>query len=180
MACIEYTNRALIRIQCLFGIGRFQYLSIQDQVNISVQAIFTFLPYIYYYTKLKGDINIELGQLRVRDMQTGRGILTFRTRNSIVSATKKGFQILACKYVTITPDLCKLLYWDGYRNSPKLWELKSEFFHLGESLCVLVQGTPQSPYKSVSELISQKNGRVTSGLKKSKGRNSTAYVWINE
>ncbi|MFB9758221.1 nucleoside-diphosphate kinase [Ectobacillus funiculus] len=69
---------------------------------------------------------------------------------------QKGFQILACKYVTITPDLCKLLYWDGYRNSPKLWELKSEFFHLGESLCVLVQGTPQSPYKSVSELISQK------------------------
>lgn len=70
---------------------------------------------------------------------------------------QKGFQILACKYMTITPDLCQLLYYDEDKDySEWWWELEAEFFHLGESLCVLVQGTPQSPYKSVSELIEKK------------------------
>lgn len=67
---------------------------------------------------------------------------------------RKGFQILACKYVTITPHLCQRLYWDENKDYAEWWwELESEFLNLGESLCVLVQATPQSPYKSVSELI---------------------------
>ncbi|WP_028400093.1 nucleoside-diphosphate kinase [Ectobacillus panaciterrae] len=69
---------------------------------------------------------------------------------------QKGFQILACKYVTITPDLCRLLYRDRYKSYPERRELEAEFFRLGESLCVLVHGTPQPPYKSISELISKK------------------------
>jgi nucleoside diphosphate kinase len=70
---------------------------------------------------------------------------------------QKGFKILACKYVTITPDICRLLYWNGY-DVPTAWwwELEAEFFNLGESLCVLVQGTTSPPYKSVSELIDKK------------------------
>ncbi|CAG9614736.1 Nucleoside diphosphate kinase [Bacillus rhizoplanae] len=67
---------------------------------------------------------------------------------------RKGFQILACKYVTITPHLCRRLYWDENKDYAEWWwELESEFLNLGESLCVLVKGTPQPPYKSVSELI---------------------------
>lgn len=70
---------------------------------------------------------------------------------------EKGFQILACKYVTITPDLCRSLYWnENIDFTDKWWELESEFFYLGESLCVLVQGTPEPPYKSVSEWIDRK------------------------
>lgn len=70
---------------------------------------------------------------------------------------QKGFQILTCKYVTITPDLCRLLYWEEDKDYSEWWhELEAEFFHLGESLCVLVQGTPQPPYKSVSELIEKR------------------------
>jgi nucleoside diphosphate kinase len=70
---------------------------------------------------------------------------------------QKGLQILACKYVTITPDLCRSLYWnENIDFTDKWWELESEFFHLGESLCVLVQGTPEAPYKSVSEWIDRK------------------------
>lgn len=70
---------------------------------------------------------------------------------------QKGFQILACRYVTITPDLCRLLYWDEEKEfSDWWWEIESEFFNLGESLCVLVQGTPNPPYQSVSEMIEKK------------------------
>jgi nucleoside diphosphate kinase len=70
---------------------------------------------------------------------------------------QKGFQILACKYVTITPELCQSLYWnENIDFTDKWWELESEFFSLGESLCVLVQGIPEPPYKSVSELIDRK------------------------
>jgi nucleoside diphosphate kinase len=69
----------------------------------------------------------------------------------------KGFQLLACKYVTITPDLCRNLYWNENSDfTDKWWELESEFFNLGESLCVLVQGTPEQPYRSVSEWIDRK------------------------
>lgn len=68
---------------------------------------------------------------------------------------RKGFKILACKYVTITPDRCRSLYWNG-DYSEWWWEIEAEFFNLGESLCVLVQGTSESPYKSVSELIEKK------------------------
>jgi nucleoside diphosphate kinase len=78
-----------------------------------------------------------------------KGILSF--------LQQKGFQILACKYVTITPDLCRLLYWDEEKEfSNWWWEIESEFFNLGESLCVLVQGTPNPPYTSVSEMIEKK------------------------
>ncbi|SFB26206.1 MULTISPECIES: nucleoside-diphosphate kinase [unclassified Bacillus (in: firmicutes)] len=70
---------------------------------------------------------------------------------------EKGFEILACKYVTITPDLCRLLYWKGDDHvTGWWWELEAEFFNLGESLCILVQGTTSPPYRSVSELIDQK------------------------
>lgn len=70
---------------------------------------------------------------------------------------QKGFQILACKYVTITPDLCRSLYWnEDIVFTDKWWEKESEFFNLGESLCVLVQGIPEPPYKSVSEWIDRK------------------------
>ncbi|HYK71712.1 MAG TPA: nucleoside-diphosphate kinase, partial [Pseudoneobacillus sp.] len=70
---------------------------------------------------------------------------------------EKGFRILACKYLTITPDLCRLLYWNGDDVFDEWWwELEAEFFNLGESLCILVQGTAPSPYHSVSELIDQK------------------------
>ncbi|MDQ6596421.1 nucleoside-diphosphate kinase [Bacillus salipaludis] len=68
---------------------------------------------------------------------------------------RKGFKILTCKYVTVTPDLCRLLYWN--EGNLEWWhELEAEFYNLGESLCVLVQGTPKPPYKSVSELIVKK------------------------
>jgi nucleoside diphosphate kinase len=70
---------------------------------------------------------------------------------------EKGFRILACKYVTITPNLCRSLYWNENNDfTDKWWELESEFFNLGESLCVLVQGTPEEPYRSVSEWIDRK------------------------
>jgi len=70
---------------------------------------------------------------------------------------QKGLQILTYKYVTITPDLCRRLYWEENKAYSEWWhELETEFFHLGESLCVLVQGTPQSSYKSVSEMIEKK------------------------
>jgi nucleoside diphosphate kinase len=70
---------------------------------------------------------------------------------------QNGFEILACKYVTVTPDLCRLLYWDGeVAFDAWWWELEAEFFNLGESLCILVQGTAPPPYKSVSEWIDQK------------------------
>lgn len=70
---------------------------------------------------------------------------------------QKGLEILACNYVTITPDLCRSLYWnENIDFTDKWWELESEFFHLGESLCVLVQGIPDAPYKSVSEWIDRK------------------------
>lgn len=70
---------------------------------------------------------------------------------------EKGLKILACKYVKITPELCRQLYFnEGYDYNKWLWELESEFFNLGESLCVLVKGKPYSEYKSVSDLIDQK------------------------
>jgi nucleoside diphosphate kinase len=70
---------------------------------------------------------------------------------------EKDVQILASKYVTITPELCRSLYWnEEFVFTDKWWELESEFFHLGESLCVLVQGKPEAPYKSVSEWIDRK------------------------
>ncbi|WP_165350662.1 MULTISPECIES: nucleoside-diphosphate kinase [Bacillaceae] len=70
---------------------------------------------------------------------------------------QKGFQILTYKYVTITPDLCRRLYWEENKDYSEWWhELESEFFNLGESLCVLVQGTPPSSYQSVSDLIEKK------------------------
>jgi nucleoside diphosphate kinase len=78
--------------------------------------------------------------------------------NEILSfLQQKGFQILACKYVTITPELCQSLYWnENIDFTDKWWELESEFFSLGESLCVLVKGIPEHPYKSVSDLIDRK------------------------
>lgn len=67
---------------------------------------------------------------------------------------QKGLKILACKYVTITPSLCRRLYWDEDDDSDYWWwKLETEYFNLGESLCILVQGTPQYPYRSISELI---------------------------
>jgi nucleoside diphosphate kinase len=70
---------------------------------------------------------------------------------------QQGFQILASKYVKINPTLCRHLYWHGEElPSEWWWELEAEFFNLGESLCVLVQGIPEYPYKSVSELIDRK------------------------
>lgn len=69
-----------------------------------------------------------------------------------------GFRILACKYETITPDLCRQLYWNDDHDitSNWWWKLEAEFFNLGESLCILVEGNPPSPYHSLSELIDRK------------------------
>jgi nucleoside diphosphate kinase len=69
-----------------------------------------------------------------------------------------GFRILACKYETITPDLCRQLYWnDDYDiTSNWWWKLEAEFFSLGESLCLLIEGVPTSPYQSLSEMIDRK------------------------
>ncbi|MHC0039300.1 nucleoside-diphosphate kinase [Pseudoneobacillus sp. C159] len=70
---------------------------------------------------------------------------------------ENGFEILASKYVDITPDLCQRLYWNDDDYEPAWWwKLETEFFNLGESLCVIVQGKPRHPYRSVSEEINQK------------------------
>jgi nucleoside diphosphate kinase len=70
---------------------------------------------------------------------------------------KNGFQILASKYMKITPELCQRLYWNDDHYEPAWWwTLETEFFSLGESLCVLVGKEPQHPYQSTSEEINLK------------------------
>jgi nucleoside diphosphate kinase len=70
---------------------------------------------------------------------------------------KNGFRILGSKYMKITPDLCQRLYWnDDYYEPAWWWTLETEFFSLGESLCVLVEKEPHHPYQSISEEINLK------------------------